>query len=172
MRPRISIRGCVRPSVGPLVGMSRFCKKCMKLRVLCTEMIKKAYKVMINSSLAFLPRPFLLFYFSFSFSISLPCLRLHAWENETILIGVNHFLPGSCLEKEREEMVYNEHTSTPEHQRHRFQGSSMISTPGDRLSPRDMDDYCAAFLARKAHHADFFSWHPNHLCSCLCIWAK
>ena len=38
MRPRISIRGFVRPSVGPLVrpsvGMSRFCKKCMKLRAL------------------------------------------------------------------------------------------------------------------------------------------
>ena len=42
----------VGPSVGPSVrrsvGMSRFCKKCMKLRVLCTEMIKKAYKVMNN----------------------------------------------------------------------------------------------------------------------------
>ena len=26
-----------------LVRMSRFCKKCMKLRVLCTEMILRAY---------------------------------------------------------------------------------------------------------------------------------
>ena len=47
---RISIRRCVRPTarraVRPSVGMSRFCKKCMKLRVLCTERIEKAYKVM------------------------------------------------------------------------------------------------------------------------------
>ena len=42
----------VCPSVGRSVGrsvcLSRFCKKCMKLRVLCTEIIKKVYKVMNN----------------------------------------------------------------------------------------------------------------------------
>ena len=46
----------VCPSVGPLVrwsvrwsvGMSRVCEKCMKQRILCTEMINKAYKVMNN----------------------------------------------------------------------------------------------------------------------------
>ena len=56
MRPRISIRGCVRPLVRPLVrpsvGMSRFCKKRMKLRVLCTETILKAYEVMNNIKVA------------------------------------------------------------------------------------------------------------------------
>ena len=34
--------------VCPSVRMSRFCEKCMKLKVLCTEMILKAYKVMNN----------------------------------------------------------------------------------------------------------------------------
>ena len=43
-----SVRRSVGRSVRPSVRMSRFCKKCMKLRVLCTEMIKKAYKVMNN----------------------------------------------------------------------------------------------------------------------------
>ena len=38
----------VRPSVRRSVCISRFCKKCMNLRVLCTEMILKAYKVMNN----------------------------------------------------------------------------------------------------------------------------
>ena len=40
------------PSVRRSVGMSRFCKKCIKLRVLCTEMILKAYKVMNNIKVA------------------------------------------------------------------------------------------------------------------------
>ena len=44
MRPCISIRGCVRP----WVGKSRFCKKRVKWRILCAEMINKAYKVMNN----------------------------------------------------------------------------------------------------------------------------
>ena len=35
-------------SVRPSVCMSRFCKKCMNLRVSCTEMIKEANKVMNN----------------------------------------------------------------------------------------------------------------------------
>ncbi len=42
-----SIRPSVRPSVHPSVCHA-FVKKCMKLTVLCTEMIKKAYKVMNN----------------------------------------------------------------------------------------------------------------------------
>ncbi len=55
MRPCISIRGYIGWSVGPSVGLSvgafvrhTYVKKCMKLRIFCTEMIKKAYKVMNN----------------------------------------------------------------------------------------------------------------------------
>ena len=50
MRPRISIRGCVRPSVRWYVCMYvcyAFVKKMHDIDCLCTEM-KKAYKVMNN----------------------------------------------------------------------------------------------------------------------------
>ncbi len=52
-----SVGPLVRPSVRRSVHMSRFCKKFLKLTILCAEMIKKAYKVMINikTALAYLP---------------------------------------------------------------------------------------------------------------------
>ena len=93
MRPRISIRGCVRPLVRPLVrpsvGLSRFCKKRMKLRVLCTEMILKAYEVMNNIkvalySLVYLPPKVAIAILRFPPLISVrgyaqKCLRTHRW---------------------------------------------------------------------------------------------
>ena len=45
---RLHLYKTVCRSVGPLVGMSRVCKKRMKLRILRAEMIKKAFKVIIN----------------------------------------------------------------------------------------------------------------------------
>ena len=42
----------VGPSVRPSVGMSRFCEKMHEIEILCTEMIKKACKVVNNIKLA------------------------------------------------------------------------------------------------------------------------
>ena len=96
MRLRISIRWRVRPlvrwSVRWSVGMSRFCKKCMKLRVLCTEMILKAYKVMNNIktalklAIAVLRFPPRISHISFR-GYAKKSLRTHRWPLGLVFFG-------------------------------------------------------------------------------------